>query len=723
MNSANDNSESKPTAQTAELAKYHSVGMAVETPYRVLRSSKADFIAEVERMHDEWLKAQADPIRRLWENFRMYMPVDGSAWDDEAYSKLRAENRHPVSIDISSRKIDALAGSMLAEKWDFDFKPVAGEGDTLSQGIKSWYFADKEQFNYSQGESKALVGGLLHSACEEIGIDRDVRRSGAISFWCNGPGVVLKDPYWQSDIHRDWKRAIKRAYFTAQEMRDKWDVNDAFVEERARTDKSGGDTYGTVSNVDVFMDSPKTWGSKYLTLEYRWLERKRTTRLWARVGQPPYDEWIPLPSNAKSREEVQALMAVYGIASYEDLKEMPDFDEKLKLMICAPGLTRISTFYEGDHDVQCGSIGFFWFSACHWMGVDKGIMDAMKDVQRTLNYRESKKDDIIAHMAANPLGVDVQRLDEEYNSYADVKQNITKPGYTIATKGNPDAVIRPIQRSEVPASIMTDLSSFIQLFNQVSPVTPALQGTGERDESGVLYEMRHAVTKLGTLILYGNWRQHLENKAEAWYYQAQKTYAGLYRRIKDVESGDWLEFNSPDYVGQQKVYRNNVQMLPRALVIVTLRKDSPTESLAVRSMLYDVTKILSAHPELFKNEIRVLTNQIVKTIEMLPEEKRKLDMLGQMQEVADVLEIMTKIESLKATGLQAQVIQQQAMGMLRQIAGQMGMGPNGQPGQPPVPEAVSPERPGVPPPSEELTPEQEYTQIPTETMGIGKAGP
>lgn len=712
----------EPAGPDPQAVKWHSIGMAVETPYHVLRSSKADFITEVERMHDDWLRAQRQPLARMWENFGMYMPVDGSSWDDAAYRKLISEDRHPVSIDIASRKIDALAGSILAERWDFDFKPVAGEVDTLSKGVKNWYYADKEQFNYGQAESRAIVSGLVHSACEEIGIDYDVRREGAITFWCNNPGAVLKDPTWQSDYHRDWKRALKRGYFTAKEIVDKWDVSDGYIDEQVRQDRQGGETYGDVNNVDVFMDSPKRWGSKYLTIEHRWLERKKTTRLWGRVGVAPLDDWIPLPEEAKTREQVEGLMRFYGITDYNDLKEMPDYSEKLKVMICSPSLSRTAVFFEGDHDVQCGSIGFFWFSACHWMGIDKGVMDAMKDVQRTLNYRESKKDDIIAHLAANPLGIDADKLDANHNSFEDVKMRITKPGATIATKGNPSAVITPIQHGDVPNSILSDIASFVDLFDRVSPVTPALQGTGQQEESGVLYEMRHAVTKLGTLIFYRNWQQHLENKAEAWYYQAPITYKGLYRRIKDQDTGEMLEFNNPDFVNGRKVYRNNIEMLPRSLVIVTLRKDSPTESMAVRGMLYDITKILAAHPELFKNEIRVLTNQIVRTIEMLPEEKTKLEALGRMQEMADVLEILAKIEQLQATSMQAKVMQAQATAMLQQIAGQMGMGAPQQPGQPPVPQSVTPARPSPPglgaaPPAEE-TSEQQYMRVPVEEQGI-----
>jgi hypothetical protein len=239
--------------------------------------------------------------------------------------------------------------------------------------------------------------------------------------------------------------------------------------------------------------------------------------------------------------------------------------------------------------------------------------------------------------------------------------------------------------------------------------------------------MRHAVTKLGTLVLYDNWKQHLMNKAEAWYNQARVTYKDQYRKVTDTDMDEVVEFNSPAYeVGEEGdisvATENSIADLPRARVYVTLRKDSPTQRIAEQSMLYDVTKILSAHPELFQSEIRVLTNQILRTIELDPAEKRKIEMNGKLKEMRDVLATLGEIEGIKANTAQAMLLQEQVKGMLQQMAQQMGAapgGPQGQPGPQPSrsrPEPLAPQEPqGVPP--DESSPEQQYQQIPQEEAG------
>jgi len=134
--------------------------------------------------------------------------------------------------------------------------------------------------------------------------------------------------------------------------------------------------------------------------------------------------------------------------------------------------------------------------------------------------------------------------------------------------------------------------------------------------------------------------------------------------------------------------------------------------------LFDLTKVLSAHPELFKNQIRILTNDMIDTMERTPEERQKIKQMGLLEEMRDVIEILSQIEQLKANGLNAQVLQSQAQAMLSQMESQMqgqqgaaaepslsralpegGGQPSGQPGgAPPQPEQSGPStsQPGTP---------------------------
>ena len=238
------------------------------------------------------------------------------------------------------------------------------------------------------------------------------------------------------------------------------------------------------------------------------------------------------------------------------------------------------------------------------------------------------------------------------------------------------------------------------------------------------------MTKLGTLVLYDNWRQHLQNKAEAWYNQALITYKDQRRQVQDTDENAVIDFNVPEYIAEgnkvERSYRNYVGDLPRTKVFVSLRKDSPTQRVAERAMLYDITKILAAHPELFASEIRILINEILQTIELEPDEKKRLTKLGKLEEMRDLLRTMSEIEGAKAQSLQAKVVQQQAGAMMNQMAQQMAAGAGMPGGGQTGPGPQGPDQPGGAPnsqpkelpPLEGETAESQYMNVPVESQGI-----
>jgi hypothetical protein len=634
------------------------------------RSSDGEKVTDIESMHGKWVEADRPNRTRLFDSLETFYDIDGSAWPEQERNQVIAEGRHPVSINIAAQKLYSLAGHIRSEKWDYDFLSMDLENNSLLKNIKWWYYADKEQYNYEQTESITLLRGLIHGADEEMEIRYDVRPTGAINFIPCQPGSIIKDPYWQTNDHKDWRRAMKDAWLRAQNIKDIYEVDNAMLDLYAQTHGIGTETYETLDDLRTFEDVPSEWGSKLLVTEYRWLERYKTTRLYMYL---PNGEILPLPLKIEE-SEVRDLMARFGVDNYESIKEYPYVDDILYLCTICPQIAEDLILYEGKHNIQCGSIGFFHFSAAREMGMDKGTMEAVMDLQRLLNYRESKKDDIIAAGAAGGLVVDRSKLgnnpDEQLKR---LKENRTRPDLVLDVDGPVKEAIGLIPTAEVPQSIWSDLITLVDMFDRVIPVTPALEGRGGKEESGILFEMRHAVAKLGTLILYDNWNQHLMNKAEAWYNQARITYKGLYRKIANKESNTPIEFNSPVFKNGRKGYLNSLEQLPsRAQVIVTLSKSSPTEQFATRTLLYDVVKILSGHGELFPEEIRILIYKFLNSSEMTLEEKADLLHVAQLKKMRDVISIISQIKQLEAQGLNADVLKKQAQGMLNQLSAPQG---------------------------------------------------
>ena len=638
-----------------------------------MRSSDGQFVKYVHDKHLKWLAAHQDSRTRLYDALEAFMDINGGMWPAKERAELIAAGRHAVSINIAKQKMETLNGSLMSEKFDFDYEAIDTDEDTLVENIKHWYHADKDQYNYESADSQTNMSGLLHSGVQEIFIDYSIRRTGAIGFRHRTDGTVLKDPYWQDSTAKNWREAMIEGYMTPLQMMEHFNSHHDALEMLSERDYFVGETYEPGDNIRAWEDLPRRDGSRYLVTEYRWMEKLKTTRLHARL---PSGEWFAMPLKVQE-DQVRDFITRHSINWY-DVKEFPYEDNILYYGVISPDLVGIApdlVLVRDKHPTQPGMIGLFNFSATRMFGIDKGMFEYILDINRTLNYRQSKMDDIISSAASGMTLVDKTKVGGD-KGLRELTQNKTRPDYVHGVDGDPSNVAQLFPVGQVPEHIFRQVNELIDLFDRVSPVTPALEGAASADESGVLFEMRHAVTKLGTLRLYENWRQFLQDKAEAWYNQAQITYKDLYRKVPRSDGLGDVEFNVPAFRSdgsgkRRKVYLNSIEELPSARVVVKLSKSSPTERMARRIELFDTTKMLSAHPDLFKAEIRILTNDLIATIERTPEEQQKLQRVQLLQEMRDILEVFTQIEQLKASGMEAQAMQMQLQSMLQNVQQQM----------------------------------------------------
>lgn len=631
---------------------------------KILRSSNYEVVKWTQDLHDRWVSADQNNRDRMFAALRAYFDIDGGAWDIDDITELKRQNRHPTSINIAAQKINTLAGSILSEQLDFDYMTQDIVKSHLIDNVKNLYYYDKEHNDYKYSARKTCIRGLIHLGIEEIGIDYSIRPTGSITFEPRLPGYIHKDPYWRSDRLKDWKRAMKDAWMTAEEILEHFQINDPMLEQRAKIDCLGGEDYQPIENVDDFKDIPETHGSKLLVIEYRWLERLKTTRLYMNL---PGGKVIPLPLNVKENE-VRRFMKMFNIDSAENINEYPYEDQILKYSVICPNGTTSPIVENKQHPIQCGYIGFFPFSSCKEMGIDKGVMESYLDIQRTLNYRESKKDDIIASGGSGATVVDTNKLVRKKEQLEEIKQNKTRPDYVCEVDGDPDSAFGKFPTGDVPGDIWNDLARLIDLLDRVGPVSPALEGAQSKDESGVLFQMRHTVSKLGTIIFYDNWLQHEEDKAEAWYNQAQITYKGIYMKVPDASRPGFVEMNTPLGNG---MYGNSIDMLPRAKIIVTLSKTSPTEQMAKRALYYDMTKMLAANPEASLPQYRRVVNKMIETIELDPKEKQNFKMISDIQEQNDILKLLMERETMVMQMKQGQLGSAQADMALQQLNSQL----------------------------------------------------
>jgi hypothetical protein len=204
-------------------------------------------------------------------------------------------------------------------------------------------------------------------------------------------------------------------------------------------------------------------------------------------------------------------------------------------------------------------------------------------------------------------------------------------------------------------------------------------------------------------MLFDSWQQHNLDKAEAWYSQAQIQYKGIYTKVKRIDSQEKVEFNAPAYrpmidpksgsVMRKKVYLNSIETLPRAKVIVTLQKSSPTQEIYNRQKFNEITNVLAGHGEMFTSEIRVVTMEWLKTLDLEPEMKQYLETLFAIHRQNDLLAALAQRENNKTAIVNGKVGQAQGMQMLQQMEQQLAQTMQPQPVQ--RPEAITPATPQI----------------------------
>lgn len=683
---------------------------------RITRSTGFEQVKWIQDLHDRWIEADQNNRNRMFEAFMMFLDIDGGAWRTDDKAELDRQGRHATSFNIGEQKLKTLAGSILTEKFDFDYLTQDVPKSYLLENMKHLYYYDKEQYNYQFSSNKTCYRGLIHLGVEEMLIKYDIRPTGAIAFEPRLPGTVTFDINWRSDVLKDCKRAMKDAWPTASEILEHFQIEDPFLEKYADLDILGGEDFAPVENVDDYESIPEQHGSQLLVIEYRWLEKRKTTRLYGKLSNGVF---LPFPLKI-NESQTRKLIKLLNITA-EDVYEFPYEDEVLRFSTICPNGTPKPLVENEVHDVQCGFIGFFPFSATREMGINKGVMEGWMDIQRTINYRESKKDDIISAGGAGATIVNVDKLVKQSDQIREIAENKTRPDYVCAVHGNPNEVFAKFPTGDVPPDIWNDLRSLIDMFDRVGPVTPALEGQAQRDESGVLFEMRHAVTKLGTIVYYDNWMQHEEDKAEAWYNQARITYKDIYLKVPRQDAPGYFEYNTP--IGEG-IYGNSIGMLPRAKVIVTLSKVSPTQQMYKRVIYYDTAKMLAANPETAKAQYRLVVNKLIENMELSPKETQRFKMIADIQEQNDIIELFTQRQQLLMNMMQAKLGETQAQQMMTQLMAQFNqqmqqIGGQPQEGQPQEGQLQLPEPEGggeVPNPEELLSRSPESPGAPVETI-------
>lgn len=652
---------------------------------------------EYQRVQD-W---DAKNWNRCVENWRMYWGIDADKgfgqWPPEVAAQMVLQGRQVATYNLCRPTVDNVAGSLCKSPFNFDFSPVDSEVNSLTYRIKDLQYQEQELLDWKSQELELYVGGLTYQASWEMYLTDEYAKRGTcqknIGFRTLLPGTIKYDPYWKSARSKDCRKAWKDSWLTPLQMLEYFGKKNKKIWKdivKAVAFKSGGkeelerlcelqdaigDEYGYNTGVIPYMENEDIWGSQYKVIFF--YEMVDTPRKFEFVITQE-GEHVEIPSEIENPDE-KLMWLRENIPMWDDEMLMSVFvgeeTERIQYVsaIC-PGLAHGMLLCSGPTEIQCGRLQFFPWSAYRVNGEFGGLIDAIKDMQQSINYLESMltyKLQIEGGGGAQFVEPGIFLNDAEYQRWVKERNN---PQAVFRLKTNsllryPNGPSRPVVMSPYPAEAMNRLAHIVDtMWGKISKVAPAARGeTESAGESGYLFRLKQIQSDIELYTVHESLRNFWNEIGEAYLYQAIQTHGdGMERTFYNPQTKGSFTINKKElYVDTDgsiiEVIIDDISKLKeiRHKVIITESSDSPTRKL--ETMQTASTFLERTDPNSKPLTYQMLTSKMVLASDLFnTEEKAEL-------EQATNLEIEVAKSELEARKANAMVAAQQAMVSMQQL--------------------------------------------------------
>jgi len=632
-----------------------------------------DIEEEFDNAFDEFQKDRYSE-RRDWE---MYSGFDYGQWPEEARRELLRSNRHIAQYNYIRGKIDTLAGTIVKNGLEVDFLPVDEDAVEATKALKGLFYSDRELLDWDAEYLETIKDGLIHRGVEQMYISEKYSPLGNIGYKRTQPGHVILDPNWDTHTSKDLMGLWKVGYLTPKEIKEiynkKSEAVDDAVYRKAHTIASYEKDETTDSMTQFNLDN--IYGDRYRVIEYHHIRTKRVKKK-IYVGKNGTEDISDL-----SEEDFQTFINEQMQDNPGEVIEKDKVEREYWVTTTCAVLLGYSEFLEdAKSEIQIGRLPFFPWSAARINGKDSGIVALLKDAQQAINKRESLSDHIIASSAHGAMFVDSALFSGDISKTQEAIKDLDKPNARIVTAPGVLATGRnyfyQVPKAQYQGELYQEIQRMQGHLDTISKATPTLEGRSESShDTGVLFARRQMQSEIALTTIAAGIEQHWNEKGEAYMALAQTLYAGPYRKFKTdygVEGDDkeTIELNNGQY---------SLENLPRTKVIVSQSPRGVTLREVERSLNAELLQRIP--PNQYVYQAAVMQN-IMKTLDMTGEEKKRLDAANAIESKLAVTRAKAEISNLEFQMMQMQMQAQQMQAQQAQQGqpqqGQpQGMGPGG----------------------------------------------
>jgi hypothetical protein len=630
--------------------------------YEQIKSSDSEFATLINSEFDNAVDADRKDRKRSYENWRAYFAVDGGQYTTGQIADLNSEERHPEQYNIIGPKVDTLAGALGSEKYDIEYKPHGRPKTALTKAMEISFLADKDLCHYEKQMMNVLRNGLIFNGELKIKMSSKYDPRYNICFEEVPPGFLVRDPYWESDDCTECMKAWEIFHMDARTIADTFEVRGPLLENAIKQQKLFGCDYQEFTDDFNELVTMGMKGHLYRVIEYHWVIKHKVKRLIGRIMGTK--RWIPFPISKDS-----ALLEEYMVKNNVDpFTMMPsDYEDKIHhVATVCPDLLPYKLLNNQVSDVQPGGLPYIHFSANRVFGRDKGIVDDILDLQHRINTDEMKLSDLI--QTAGGGGKVISRDLFPKKEQARVEQNITNPRAIFWADGDELAsghAIHYLNQNQFNPQIVDQISRMWDVVDRISKVPAAMDAMSESaNESGVLFDRKLQVARMGIITLIERVKEFRRNIAEAYYRQWQLSYNDLERDMETADGKLRVTLNKRIFKDGKIYIENRPAMVPRSSVIIHESPANPTKLMQKRALFSDLyDRAVQTNPE----QASFFFKEMVKTLDLDDEAMQELQMSNMLQRVRDIKRLKTEIATLDATEKQSVLMSMQSQMAIEQF--------------------------------------------------------
>lgn len=596
--------------------------------------------------------------QRNRDNWRQYAGVDLGQYGTAEIAQAQAEGRNIDTYNIITQKVDSLAGSIIKNPFDMDFIAVEPGDAELTQAVKQAALSDKELMDWDVSYNDLVIAGLIYEGVEEMYIDTRNHPLGNIAFRTLLPGQIIFDPNWKTNSGKDCQKAWKVSWLTPSQIKKLWPKYKETMQAQLDQDKVTGADFdelskGVTPNFDVLQE-PSGIGSKYRVIQfYEMIEEE----VWEE-----YDEMtgMVLPATDDVAYKKAWLDEHNPYWEAEKILQRPTTKRVQYCTVLIPQLAPGRIIDRKPTQIQVGRLQFFHWAASRINGVNRGIVDLIKDIQRNINHREMLVSYIIETSAMGGEVLDPMLFNNDTNQIDEYISTKNQPGRThVSAPGAIGRGLMPqkLSQSNIPTDLQNQLIRMWDYADRISKSPAAYDARTEGSgESGYLFAQKVRQAEQQQYVLFAGLKRHLNEKGEAYLEQSKIQYSiGSWQRDFMIPSDEnkTISLNKKNVLPNgQVIIQADISQLQRHKVVVSESPSGLTNRLVGRAVAAEVMQ--SIPPENIGTRT-VLGTTIIKSIDTLSaEDKEKLKQFRKLEEEQAKYTLMFGIANLKLQMLNVQ---------------------------------------------------------------------